>query len=326
MNKNRPQLVQRQTSNMQDLWYVVYGMILGVVVGLAGANLTSGNDAAVVAVTVPLACTLAVALVFGGRHLRINRLLRSRINEISLMASSRQPPWTFSQAPEFEPNEFSKCSITELCTDGYQWSNYVKTPNWSYADYSYDVYQQTKYGQYQSGTVYYGVVAVTLPRILPNVLFDSKRDRGHQFKALFSMDQIHVLEGNFSEYFTTYFAEEYAIDSMSFITPEVMEALIEAADYDIEIVGNQLLLYGLLYEPDLQITDMASKAEAINKKLMNNITVYRDDRLPAAVGAQTVTPTGMFLKRRGAHVTIGAILVVLYIILKLASIVTSNHH
>jgi Flp pilus assembly protein TadB len=75
-----------------------------------------------------------------------------------------------------------------------------------------------------------------------------------------------------------------------------MLALQEAVDYDIEIVGNRVFLYGPLYDPAQQIPDMAAKLQKIKKELLDNILTYRDERLPFADGRQRVSIKGMSLK------------------------------
>jgi hypothetical protein len=83
---------------------------------------------------------------------------------------------------------------------------------------------------------------------------------------------------------------------MSFISPEVMWALRDARDYDIEIYGNRLFLYGPLSDPEAQLQDMSAKLGEIKKQLAHNITTYRDERLPFAEGRKRVAATGVSLK------------------------------
>jgi hypothetical protein len=175
--------------------------------------------------------------------------------------------------------------------------NIITTEAWAYADFSYGIYRHTKYGDYRAATIYYAVMAVRLPRALPHVFFDSHHSRGKQFRHHFASSQLHRLEGDFDTFFSTYFPADYTIDSLSFVTPEVMWAMREARTYDIEIVGDRLYLYGSLEEPTKQVADMAAKITAINKALLNNILTYRDERLAFAEGRQRVSPLGMELAR-----------------------------
>jgi hypothetical protein len=168
-------------------------------------------------------------------------------------------------------------------------------------------------------------MATKLPRVLPNVLFDSKNDRNRQFKAEFASDQKHQLEGDFNNYFDTYFAEGYTLDSMSFVTPDVMQAMIAADEYDIEIVEDNLLLYGPMAAALAQLDEMSRKIAAIKRTLAVTTADYHDDRLPGEAGSVTVTPQGMFLKQRKVHLTFGIIVIIVYVVVNIASSVI-NHH
>jgi hypothetical protein len=174
--------------------------------------------------------------------------------------------------------------------------DYFSGPDWDYGDFTYTQYRYVKNGEYPNLYVYYGVMATQLPRALPNLFFDSKKARGKQFRFQLSASQKHSLEGDFDRYFVTYFPPDYTIDALSFITPEVMWALRGAADYDIEIVEDRLLLYGPWGNPDKQIPDMAAKITDIKQQLMNNIVTYRDERLPAEQGRLQVAEDGHVLQ------------------------------
>jgi hypothetical protein len=198
------------------------------------------------------------------------------------------------------------------------YNNMLTGDDWQYCDYSYDLYNKTKHGEYKAATVHYGVMSTKLPRILPNVFFDSIKARRRQFRFHFARSQRHRLEGGFEKYFVTYFPEEYTIDSMSFISPEVMWALKEASDYDIEIAGDRLFLYGPLYEPEAQIADMAAKIKEIKRLLLNNIVTYRDQRLPFEEGRKRVSAKGISLRGSKFWKIVSAATVILYIIGRIA--------
>lgn len=145
--------------------------------------------------------------------------------------------------------------------------------------------------------VYYSVMTVDLPRKLPHVFFDSGWARGKQFGMEFAGSQTISLEGDFDKYFTTYFADQYHIDSLSFITPDVMWAMKEAADYDIEIVGNQLFLLGDLRDPSIQLPDMERKIMKIKSTLMQTTKSYRDNSLEPVLAKTEVHELGVRLAR-----------------------------
>jgi hypothetical protein len=233
----------------------------------------------------------------------IARLLKRHL--ISLEAAAAARGWQLRSPEAFAEvigEAFSRMSLTILATNSWgQYRSCVTAPGWTYADWSYDHYERTKNGEYKAATIYYAVMSAKLPRIMPNVFFDSKSERGRQFKTKFAADQRHSLEGDFDQYFDTYFPTDYTIDSLSFITPDVMLALRDAAEYDIEIVQDRVLLYGPVYVDAAQLDDMAAKLMAIQAQLAENARTYRDDRLPGEAGRQTVTPLGMSLQRPRAN-------------------------
>ena len=168
---------------------------------------------------------------------------------------------------------------------------------WGYGEYTFKSYSKTKHGRVDRTEYFYAIATFKLPRKLPNVLFDSKLTGGREFKALLDDSQKHSLESVFGNYFDTYFHEDYTIDSLSFITPEVMEAIMEAKEYDVEIHGEYLYLYNELENMPKQLLQMKTFGEKIYKKLENNIYSYRDDRIPYRQGRRTVSVLGLNLKK-----------------------------
>jgi len=179
--------------------------------------------------------------------------------------------------------------------DGQTIRHIIIGPDWKYGDLSYRTHHFSGDNDHTGVTVYYSIMSTQLSRALPNIVFDSRKSKGRQFRLQFSRRQIHSLEGDFDKFFVTYFPSGYTIDSMSFITPEVMWAMRAAADYDIEIYGDRLFLYSAVYDPTRQIPDMAAKLLAIKKELADNIDTYRDERLPYAEGRQKVSSEGVQL-------------------------------
>jgi len=185
--------------------------------------------------------------------------------------------------------------------------------DWGYGDYQFSSYAETKQGvRHHTATFYYAVAMFTLPRKLPNVFFDSQRTGGKEFSLLFDAAQKHSLESVFDDYFTAYFHEDYKIDSLSFITPEVMEALIGAQEYDIEIYQDKLYLYNELENMPHQLEDMWRSGDIIRQKLLNNIISYRDERIDYVDGRKTVSTLGLTLRRSFTQlytmIAIGAIM------------------
>lgn len=152
----------------------------------------------------------------------------------------------------------------------------------------FDFYNRTRYGDYLSKRAYYMVIEIQLRRRLPHILFDSKVAKDRQFKSLYLQAQRIGVQSYFDEIFDTYVPQTYAIDSLSFITPEVMEVLIEARLYDIEIVNDKLFLYApLIGKEDIEI--FMARGKAIAEHLNDNVDTYRDDRLKADERKTSVT-------------------------------------
>ncbi len=232
--------------------------------------------------------------------LRTQLMLRSRSRHFMKYAINNA--WSYGQSGSGAAviGQISSSSLSLLpAGGGVKYSNILAAEGEYYVDYEYGIYTKTKYYTYKSRRVFYAVYSVRLPRELPNVLFDAKSSHKNQFKVKFDQNQRHSLEGNFDTYFETYFPNEYTIDSLSFITPEVMQSLISAANYDVEINGKQLLLYApIALDGPGQLNDMQKSAHEIRQTLLNNILTYRDDRLPRAEGRTGVATLGRYLETR----------------------------
>lgn len=240
---------------------------------------------------------LIVLAVYVFRYIFIKLALKHRPDEL-VNAANQIPEYAPAFASVENDNNISGSTncLNELSNRDRQKTNLISGKDWRYYDFSYNIYYKTKYGEYVGQTVYYSLLELDLPRALPDILFDTKKAHGRQFRFKFDNSQRQSLEGNFDKYFTTYFPKYYTIDSLSIITPEVMQSMIDSANYDIEISGNKLYLFGAL-QPAKDIATMLQKGQAIRQTLLNNIKTYRDERLPASIGRQGVTTYGMQLRR-----------------------------
>lgn len=261
------------------------------------------------------------AIVFGGWILTtvlavmipilmsVRQKRRKVLRQQQIQALAAAHKYNYSTVTSQEVMHFQSTVLNEMAgQNNMQSTNFVVAPEWTYADFFYHIYGRTRSGQYIARTIYYGVMTAQLPRSLPHVFFDSQKARGRQFNLHFAAAQKHELEGNFGKHFTTYFPKEYTIDSLSFISPDVMQSLVAADEYDIEIVGDRLFLYGPLFQPDEQISDMVAKLNIIKKELLDNIRTYRDERLPFSEGRLSVAPLGVSLKRSNFRKRIGWII------------------
>lgn len=187
-------------------------------------------------------------------------------------------------------------NLREISKRDRLFKNEILSTDWRYADFQHSLYATLKRREYKAADIHYSFLELDLPRILPNMLFDAKKSHGRQFKFEFDTSQRHHLEGNFDTFFDTYFPKFYSIDALSIITPEVMHAMIDAAQYDIEIAKDKLYLYGPLQKPE-NIPSLIEKGLLIREKLLNNITTYRDERIDVSVGRQRVSILGVSLRK-----------------------------
>lgn len=186
--------------------------------------------------------------------------------------------------------------------------------DWEFTDEEFDIVSKSKYYSYVSSRVYYSILRIPLPRTLPHIIFDSRRMKGRQMYFNFDRNQRISLEGNFDQYFDTYFPASYEIDLLSIITPEIMETLIQASEFDIEIYGKSLILYSPML-PANQAPSAIQRASLIRDKLMNNIMTYSDHRLSdnnrKSVHAYGLTIQNNFRLRSLTTAAIGLFMIVL---------------
>jgi len=305
--------IERRLTIASEFYYGIFALCPAIFVASLLAQ-SGGPIAFVLAGGLGLSIVTALTL----RYIKIGKQLKQHAT--SLVALAAAMSWQLDQTDTmWLPPELDDSSLLLVANRGVHVFNYLTTDSWNYLDVSYEVYQKTKNGEYKAATVYYSVLVTKLPRILPNVFFDSKTQRGRQYKSKFTGDQRHSLEGNFDNYFDTYFAEGYTIDDMSFVTPDVMQALIAASDYDIEIVQDRLLMYGPVYVDANMVNDGATKLIEILRTLKITAAAYRDSRLPGAAAAQAVTPQGMFLRRKKAAIWPTIIFITVYIIVRIVA-------
>ncbi|HEX8762990.1 MAG TPA: hypothetical protein VF733_04520 [Candidatus Saccharimonadales bacterium] len=171
---------------------------------------------------------------------------------------------------------------------------------------TFTFYVRTRLGSYLSKQILYTVLVIPLTRQLPHILFDSKRAKGKQFRSVYLKSQkIHV-QGTFDLLFDTYVPKYYAVDSLSFVSPEVAEVLIQAQEYDLEIINDKLLIYAPLLDED-GIATLKKKGKLIATAFNDNIDNYRDDRLTGEERRTTVTPFARSLLRSPRKYVISAI-------------------
>lgn len=160
--------------------------------------------------------------------------------------------------------------------------------NWAVYYAIFDFYGHTRGGDYLSRQVVYTVYEYHLRRELPNVVFDNRRAHGRQFRYRYAGSQKISLEGNFDDVFETYMPNYYKVDSLSFITPEVMQIMLQATEYDIELAGDRLFVYAPVLT-DSELGPLAELGNKLGAALDDNIDNYRDSYLTGTLRAQTTS-------------------------------------
>lgn len=148
-----------------------------------------------------------------------------------------------------------------------------------YCEFTYGVERSFDKFSYVDRRHYYSIVQIDLGRQMPHLFFDSHHTSGKQTSHLITPNQEDKLEYGFERYFSMYFPEHYRIDARSIISPEVMEKLLEAKDYDIEIYGNNLFLYSRLVKL-ADIPGFVARGLAIRQSIIDHSQYYRDTRHP----------------------------------------------
>lgn len=174
-----------------------------------------------------------------------------------------------------------------------------------YGDLKYDVYRRVKHSDIKTERRYMSMLEITLSRELPNMLFDS-RTNTKRFRYLIDKSQRDHLEGGFDDVFVTYFPQHYEVDARSIIAPDVMSAMLDAAAFDMEIVGNKLYLFGSMVENDA-IEAMVRKGLRIRDALADHIPAYRDERLGDVANRQQVAVYGRTLRESPTPYLLAAI-------------------
>jgi hypothetical protein len=166
------------------------------------------------------------------------------------------------------------------------------------------------------------IVRMKLPRALPNVVLDATANNFFGFSNLnneLAGHQKLQLEGDFNTYFTVYVPEGYERDALYFLTPELMQFLVQqGSTYDYEVVGNELLIYSsvLGVKPN-EFVDALQKrfvyGEQIYAQFADNTRLYSDERV-AEGAVRHVAAQGQLLKRKSAGKIISSIVFISFFI------------
>ena len=132
-------------------------------------------------------------------------------------------------------------------------------------------------------TAYYTVFEVKLRQNVPHLLFDSKVAKKQQFKSAYLSSQKFEEFVGLEKHFNLYSPKHHQIETLKFITPEVIESLIDLKDSDVELVNDSLLCYAPLLEGD-QLKDFRRRCLNLQVRLNDNL-------LPSySLSKRTVSP------------------------------------
>lgn len=122
----------------------------------------------------------------------------------------------------------------------------------------------------------YTVLEVKLRQATPHLVFDSLRAKGRQFRAIYSGSQrlTGVLGHQFDLRFNTYSPMHHTIETLSFITPEVIEAMLGIDDCDLEFVDNSLFCYAPFLPPD-RLDAFQKLGLNLHAKVNDNLRLYQ---------------------------------------------------
>ena len=167
----------------------------------------------------------------------------------------------------------------------------IEQDNLKIYDTVFEFYRRSKFGKYKSKEAYYTVFEARLKRTIPHLLFDSKLAKRRQFKRLYLKAQSIPLAAGFEDSFEAYAPKHYQIDTLSFITPEVIEAMLAMKEYDIEFIGDSLLCYAPLLEQE-KLKAFQSKCLNLLSCLNDHLGFYQDSHLEGAKKKTEVTDFG----------------------------------
>ena len=107
------------------------------------------------------------------------------------------------------------------------------------------------------------------------MVLDSVAAKDKQFKYLYTKSQRIFLGSGFDKHFEVYAPMYYELDTLSFITPEIMVKMIDLKDCDIELIRGSILFYAsLLSEEQLEL--FIVKCLHLHAALNRNLASYQD--------------------------------------------------
>lgn len=138
--------------------------------------------------------------------------------------------------------------------------------------YTRGSYEWPRFG---SSKLYYTIIERPLSRALPHAYFKSTVHNSRLANFSHYKRQSIRLEGGFDQHYTMYAPLDYTIDTMSYISPEVMEKILACRGYDIEIRDSRVIVYGPLLTAT-QLAELEENLIQLAHALEDNIDTYKD--------------------------------------------------
>lgn len=154
-------------------------------------------------------------------------------------------------------------------------------------------------------------IDVRLPKKVPHLYLDSHKDSKTKGTAYYiDPSQKISLEGNFDEYFQLFASKGNEPEALSFITPDLMQVLIDnSEEYDIELYNNHIKLlcrdrvFGDI-ENEQKMIDVIQK---ILPEILHKLNSWDDKKLEGV--ENLLISNQKSIKFKGKYTGVGSILV-----------------
>lgn len=300
----------------------ILGAIVGVIFG-AFIGGSAGEKLQEVSPILPWALMIGSALLIGIAAVGIARgafrKLQTKIYKMARFAADNGFVYARSSAEPLPEGIIFNAGHSRALTNLFQKEG-LRVMNYQYT---------TGSGRYRQDH-FFGVIEVKLPRRLPNMVLDARKNNFFGFSNLPSglkRDQRLSLEGDFDKYFTLYCPKEYARDALYIFTPDLMTKFIDyGATFDAEVIDDRLFVYYAgVFELSAQPAwrQVFSIIDTIAEKTVSQSTNYADTRVGDRQLNQVAEP-GKRLKVRRVSVIATIALIILYAIITVIRMISGE--
>jgi len=150
---------------------------------------------------------------------------------------------------------------------------------------------------YQSGHAQVVYIRVKLPYEAPRISLDSKSTKYKQPVDYSDVREVE-LEGDFTNYFRVFLAPNYHLDILQFLTPDVMQALVDfGSDYEYDLEGRYLKVRAgrINTRNPKEMRHLLEVVARIAPEFIRQVKVYHDHRAERRK-RERVAPQGLKFK------------------------------